>query len=132
LGERRAIIVGLLFGITAFLIYGFGESGFWVWVAIPIAALWGFYAPAAQTLMTQRVSASEQGQLQGALGSLMGIAMIVAPILYPQIFAFAIDAKAQVPAGIPILGAPFFVAALLLIAALAVAARATHPARAGA
>jgi DHA1 family tetracycline resistance protein-like MFS transporter len=130
LGERRAIIVGLLFGITAFLIYAFGESGFWVWVAIPIAALWGFYAPAAQTLMTQRVSPSEQGQLQGALGSLMGIAMIVAPILYPQVFAAAIDAKGLVPAGLPILGAPFFVAALLLIAALAVAMRATQPARA--
>jgi DHA1 family tetracycline resistance protein-like MFS transporter len=127
LGERRAIIVGLLFGITAFLIYAFGESGFWVWVAIPIAALWGFYAPAAQTLMTQRVSPSEQGQLQGALGSLMGIAMIVAPILYPQIFAAAIDAKAQMPAGLPILGAQFFVGALLLIAALAVAVRATRP-----
>lgn len=126
LGERRAMIVGLSFGIAAFLIYAFGETGFWVWVAIPVAALWGIYAPAAQTLMTQHVRASEQGRLQGALGSLMGIAMIIAPILYPQIFAAAIDAKSMAP-GLPLLGAPFFVAALLLIAALAVAARATRP-----
>lgn len=126
LGERRAIIVGLTFGIIAFLIYAFGPTGFWVWVAIPIAALWGFYAPAAQNLMTQRVSPSQQGQLQGALGSLMSIAMIIAPILYPQVFALAIDAKDLAP-GLPLLGAPFFVAALLLMAALAVAWRVTRP-----
>jgi DHA1 family tetracycline resistance protein-like MFS transporter len=126
LGERRSMIVGLLFGIVAFLIYGFGDTGFWVWVAIPIAALWGFYAPAAQTLMTQTVSPSEQGRLQGALGSLMGIAMIIAPILYPQVFAAAIDAKRLAP-GWPLLGAPFFVAAALLIAALAVVIPATRP-----
>lgn len=127
LGERRAIVVGLAFGVTAFLMYGFGETGMWVWFAIPVAAIWGLYAPAAQTLMTQRVSASEQGRLQGALGSLMGVAMIIAPLLYPQIFAAAIDLKKTAP-GIPyLLGAPFFVAALLLAAALAVAWQATRP-----
>lgn len=127
LGERRAIRVGLMFGITAFLIYGFGETGFWVWIAIPIAALWAIYGPAAQTLMTQQVTPSEQGRLQGALGSLMGIAMIIAPILYPQVFALAIDAKKAMPATPFLLGAPFFVAALLLMAALAVAWRVTRP-----
>ena len=126
LGERRSMIVGLLFGIVAFLIYAFGETGFWAWVAIPIAALWGFYAPAAQTLMTQEVGPSEQGRLQGALGSLMGIAMIIAPLLYPQVFAAAIDAKHLAP-GWPLLGAPFFVAAALLIAALVAATEATKP-----
>ncbi len=125
LGERRAILTGLAFGIAGFLIYAFGETALWVWVAIPIAALWGFYGPAAQTLMTQRVDPTEQGQLQGALGSLMGIAAIIAPILYPNVLAAAIEAKATAP-GWPLLGAPFFVAAALLIAAIIVAERATR------
>lgn len=128
LGERRAILTGLAFGIAGFLIYAFGETALWVWVAIPIAALWGFYGPAAQTLMTQRVDPTEQGQLQGALGSLMGIAAIIAPILYPNVLAAALEAKATAP-GWPLLGAPFFVAAALLIAALIVAERATRPPR---
>jgi DHA1 family tetracycline resistance protein-like MFS transporter len=76
--------------------------------------------------MTQEVGPSEQGRLQGALGSLMGIAMIIAPLLYPQVFAAAIDAKDMAP-GWPLLGAPFFVAAALLVAALVAATAATKP-----
>ena len=125
LGERRSILTGLSFGIAGFLIYAFGEASYWVWIAIPISALWGFYGPAAQTLMTQRVNPNEQGQLQGALGSLMGIASIIAPILYPNSLAFAIEARADAP-GWPLLGAPFFVAAALLIAAFIVAERVTR------
>ncbi|MDZ4739184.1 MAG: TCR/Tet family MFS transporter [Alphaproteobacteria bacterium] len=126
LGERRAIIVGLCFGISGFLIYTFGSTGFWVWVAIPVAALWSFYGPAAQSLMSQRVSPSEQGQLQGALGSMNGISFIIAPIVYPLIFAAAIDMK-DGAGSLPVLGAPFFAAALLLLAALVIAERTTRP-----
>ena len=123
LGARRSLIVGLLFGITGFLIYAIGPTDISVWIAIPIAALWGFYGPAAQTLMTQHVGPSQQGQLQGALGSLMGIASIISPPLYTNVFAAAIEWKSKVPSAIPILGAPFFVAAFLLICALIVAWR---------
>jgi DHA1 family tetracycline resistance protein-like MFS transporter len=128
LGERRSMIVGLSCGITAFLIYAVGPTDISVWIAIPIGALWGFYGPAAQTLMTQSVSPTEQGRLQGALGSMMGIAMIIAPLLYPQIFAAAIDFNNATPLpDVPVLGAPFFVAAFLLMCALAIIWRATQP-----
>jgi DHA1 family tetracycline resistance protein-like MFS transporter len=108
------------------LIYAIGPSDISVWIAIPIAALWGFYTPAAQTIMTQRVDPSQQGQLQGALGAMMGIASIISPALYTNVFALSIEAKGAAGA-FPILGAPFFVAAALLIAALIVAERATRP-----
>ena len=55
----------------------------------------------------------------------MGIAAIIAPILYPNVLAAALEAKATAP-GWPLLGAPFFVAAALLIAAIIVAERATR------
>jgi DHA1 family tetracycline resistance protein-like MFS transporter len=127
LGERRSMIVGLSCGITAFLIYAVGPSDISIWIAIPIGALWGFYGPAAQTLMTQSVPANQQGALQGALGSLMGISMIIAPILYPRVFAAAIDFNAATPLpDLPILGAPFFVAAFLLMCALAIVWRSTQ------
>ena len=120
LGARRALVVGLLFGITAFVIYAVGPTATYVWIAIPIGALWGFYGPAAQSLMTQQVSPSQQGQLQGALGSLMGIASIIAPPLYTNAFATAIDWHDKISATIPLLGLPFFIAAFLLVCALAV------------
>lgn len=126
LGERRAIIVGLSFGILGFTLYAIGPTGTWVWVAIPVSAMWAFYGPAAQSLMTQRVSPSEQGRLQGALGSMNGISFIIAPILYPQAFALALDAQ-QTVGPWPILGAPFFIAAFLLCIAFVFAERATRP-----
>ncbi|MEQ1752625.1 MAG: TCR/Tet family MFS transporter [Micropepsaceae bacterium] len=126
LGERRSIIMGLSFGIFGFLMYAIGPTGTWVWVAIPLSALWAFYGPAAQSLMTQRVSPSEQGRLQGALGSMNGISFIIAPVLYPQAFALALDAQETLGPW-PILGAPFFIAALLLCFAFVLAERATRP-----
>jgi len=116
LGERKAIIVGLLFGIAGFLIYAIGPTDRSIWIGIPIAALWGFYSPAAQTLMSQQVGPGQQGQLQGALGSLMGVAAIISPPLYTRVFAEAIEWKDRVP----LLGAPFYVAALCLVIALVV------------
>lgn len=125
IGERRSIIYGLSFGIVGFFIYALGPSGTWVWVAIPISALWSFYGPAAQSLLSRSVSASEQGRLQGALASMNGIASIVAPVIYPQSFAFALDAQATLGPW-PVLGAPFFIAGTLLVGALVLAERATR------
>lgn len=125
LGERQAMLFGLLCGILGFLIYAFGPTGNWIWIAIPVSALWAFYGPAAQSMMSQRVDPSEQGRLQGALASMNGIAFIIAPVLYPQIFAAALDAKDAAGAW-PILGAPFFVAAGLLMGAFYFAERVTR------
>ena len=126
LGARRAMIVGLLFGISGFLIYGIGPISISVWIAIAVSALWGFYTPAAQSIMTQTVSPTEQGRLQGALGSLMGLAAIISPPLYTNVLALALQTRDAHPA-LPIMGAPFFLAAFLLICALAAATIATRP-----
>lgn len=127
IGERKAMMFGLFCGIIGFLIYAVGPTGNWVWLAIPVSALWAFYGPAAQSMMSQRVDPSEQGRLQGALGSMNGIAFIIAPVLYPQIFAVALDMKDSAD-GWPVLGAPFFVAAALLVGALFFAERVTRTA----
>ena len=97
LGPRRSMAAGLMFGITGFLDLCRRPNRMSVWIAIPIAALWGFYTPAAQSIMTQRVGPSQQGQLQGALGSMMGLAAIVSPPLYTNVFALAIEAKDRSP-----------------------------------
>jgi DHA1 family tetracycline resistance protein-like MFS transporter len=71
--------------------------------------------------MTRRAGADEQGQLQGAIGSINGIASMIAPILFTQAFAVAVGRFKGV--GLP--GAPFILAGLLLVAALIVGWRVT-------
>ena len=79
-------------------------------------------SPASQSLMSQRLEPHEQGQLQGALTSLMAFSGLFGPGLFTQVFASAIDPKH----GLHLPGAPFFVSSALLVLALVVAERATR------
>jgi DHA1 family tetracycline resistance protein-like MFS transporter len=122
LGERTALLVGLVFGTLGFTIYGLATNGTIFWMGVPAQGLWGLYGPSLQGLMTRRVEPSEQGQLQGAIGSLRGVAFMIGPGLFTQTFASFIGPRASwhLP------GAPFLLAALLLASAMAVAARVTR------
>lgn len=118
LGERRALITGLSLGTLAFALIGYAPSGAAMIAAIIVTALWGLAGPPAQSLMTHRVSLKEQGELQGALGSIRSIAMLIGPGLFSMLFAYSIDTKAhawQLP------GAPWYLAALLLALTVALA-----------
>jgi DHA1 family tetracycline resistance protein-like MFS transporter len=75
-GERNSLFAGLLFGAMGFALFGWARAGWIFLAAVPVNALWGLAGPPSQSMMTQRVSASEQGELQGAMSSLRGLAMI--------------------------------------------------------
>jgi len=122
-GERRTLLAGLLCGGAGFSVYGLASTGWLYCAGIPIMALWGLAFPAAQALMTRHVGASEQGQLQGAIASLTGIAGLVGPALFTQTFSRFIDQDRlwQLP------GAPYLLASLMLCGAAAIAWRATKP-----
>jgi DHA1 family tetracycline resistance protein-like MFS transporter len=122
-GERGALAIGLLFGALGFAVYGVAPSGWLFCVGIPLMALWGLESPVANGLMSKRVSPTEQGQLQGANASIQGIANLVAPVIFAQLFAYAIGAGR----GWNLPGAPFLLAALLLVAAAALAWQVTRP-----
>jgi len=121
LGERRSLAIGLASGAVGMIVYGLAPTGRLFLAGIAMTALYGLSHPSLQSLMTRRVGPSEQGQLQGANGSLNGIASMIAPILFTQAFALAIGPFRD----FNLAGAPFLLAALLLIAAVAVALRAT-------
>ena len=126
IGERRTLLMGLLFGTAGFAVYGMAATGLLFWLGTPLMALWGISGPAGQGLMTRRVSPSEQGQLQGANSSVRGITGLIGPGLFTLTFASFIGARRDW--NLP--GAPFLLASLLLAAALVVAWRVTRPVRA--
>lgn len=121
-GERKAALTGLLFGAIGFAIYGWAPVPAMFWVGAPIMALWGFFTPSAQALMTRRVGACAQGQLQGAVHSLRGITGMIGPGLFTFTFATAI-APAH---GWSLPGAPFLLSSGLLVLALLLAWRVTR------
>jgi DHA1 family tetracycline resistance protein-like MFS transporter len=114
LGERRALVIGLLFGAAGFAVYGVAPTGALFAAGVPVMALWGLSSPAGQALMSNRLGPSEQGQLQGALTCLMGVAGILGPPMFTFTFAAAV-ARGQLP------GAPFLLSAVLLAGAAVLA-----------
>jgi DHA1 family tetracycline resistance protein-like MFS transporter len=125
LGERPVLLIGLLFGAAGFAIYGLATTGSTFWLGVPVMSLWGFAGAATQGLMTRRVQPSEQGQLQGANNSLRGITGLIGPGLFTLTFAKFIGAwrNWDIP------GAPFMLAALLLVGAMVLAWKVTRRTR---
>ena len=118
IGEKNALAFGLLMGAVGFWIYGYAPTGAIFLIGVPVMALWGFAQPAATALMTHEVGADEQGRLQGANASLMGLSGLIAPWAFAMAFAFSID-----PAkGLNVPGLPFYAAALLMAIGVVVAA----------
>ncbi|MFN5411655.1 TCR/Tet family MFS transporter [Bradyrhizobium sp.] len=119
LGERGALLLGLCSGTLGFLIFGLAPTGMLSWLGIPAMALWGVSGAAIQALMTRLVPADRQGQLQGATSSVQSMAQLAGPFLFTLTFAYFIGATA--PVHLP--GAPFLLASMLLVVALAIALR---------
>jgi MFS transporter, DHA1 family, tetracycline resistance protein len=117
LGERRTLFAGLLLGALGFALFGWAGTSALFLLAVPINCLWGLAGPSSQSMMTQQVSPSEQGELQGAIGSVRGLAMVMGPMLFSVTFAtFIAPGRPE-----PLPAAPWYLAASLLVVATAVA-----------
>jgi DHA1 family tetracycline resistance protein-like MFS transporter len=123
LGERRTLYIGQFFGAVGMVMAGIARGGALYIASIPVISMWNISFPAAQGMMTHRVSEREQGELQGAIGSLRSIAFVIGPFLFSGTFAFFINPKHafQLP------GAPYYLAAALLFTAMLMATRLEQP-----
>jgi MFS transporter, DHA1 family, tetracycline resistance protein len=118
LGERRAILVGLLVSVIVTSLYGIVPQG-WMVYPVMVVALFGWITaqPATMALMSRAIPPDEQGLLQGAVASLNSLTAVVAPPVWSGVFAYFVSAAA--PAIVP--GAAFFGAASVFALALGVA-----------
>ncbi len=114
IGERRTMYLGLSCGVVGFAVYGLATVPAVFLAGIPAMGLWGLTSPAVQGLMTARVGQDEQGRLQGALSSLMGVGALIGPLMFTQCFALAIGPLV----GLDLPGAPFLLASSLLAVGL--------------
>ena len=119
-GERRTLYIGQLFGALGMLFAGLAISGAFFFLSIPVMMLWTISSPAAQGMMTRRVSESEQGELQGAIGSLCSLAWIIRAWrvhIHFRVFHRPGRGRWNLP------GAPWYLGAFLLFVAMLMATR---------
>lgn len=119
LGERRTALIGLVLGVAAYGVFGVAPTGALFLAGIALVALYGIAGPAIQSLMSQRADPTVQGHLQGAIGSLRAITGMVGPLLFTQLFSTVVASGGQ---GV-VLGAPYLLAAALLLTGLLLALR---------
>lgn len=110
-GERRAAMVGLFAGIAVYLCYAFATQGWMLYVGILGWSIGALAWPSINSILSQEIPASAQGELQGGLASLVSLASILGPLMMTQLFGYAAGAAA--PVHFP--GAPFLLAAILTL-----------------
>ena len=119
-GTERTAYIGLVATIGSFLGYALVPHGWMVYGVIVLGAAQGFVAPSVQSLMSGRIPADAQGELQGALASVSSLVSILSPPFMTQTFAWFSAGSA--PLYFP--GAPFIAAALFSVLALVALIRA--------
>jgi DHA1 family tetracycline resistance protein-like MFS transporter len=118
-GEKATLYIGQFFGSIGMFVAGIARNSVEFFASIPIISLWNISMPAAQSMMTHRVSEREQGELQGALQSMRSITFIIGPWLFLRVFSWFIDPKHA----LHLPGAPYYLAAALLFAAMLMSTR---------
>lgn len=122
-GEKKTLYIGQFFGAIGMFVAGLARNSLQFFASIPIISLWNISMPAAQSMMTHRVSEREQGELQGALQSMRSITFIIGPIMFLRVFSWFIDPKNN----IHLPGAPYYLAATMLFVAMLMATRIQQP-----
>lgn len=121
-GQRRAMALGAIAGTIGFATYGFAATVPVFWLGVLLYAPAGVFNPSLMGMLSKRVGATEQGQLQGANSSIMGIAGLLGPGLFTLSFAWAI----RDGAGGAFPGLPFLIAAVLFAGAGIIGWRSTR------
>jgi DHA1 family tetracycline resistance protein-like MFS transporter len=92
LGERGAVIFGMTLGVAGFAAIGLAPTAPLFWAGLIVVMFSSISFPNLSSLLSQRVGVDQQGQLQGALAILFGLAQLVGPIVFSNVFAWSIGA----------------------------------------
>ena len=115
-GEWNTAKFALGLNAVVLIVTGFISSTLFLFMLMPVMALGVIASPALQGMMSQATSSERQGELQGVLASVQGLAMIISPLLMTSLFR-TFTSKTT-PLYLP--GAPFIAAASLCALALAI------------
>ncbi len=113
-GEWNTARAALALNAVVLVATGFISSTLFLFLLMPVMALGVITSPALQGMMSNATSSENQGELQGVLASVQGLAMIISPLLMTSLFrTFTSETT---PLYLP--GAPFIAAAALCATAL--------------
>src|SRR6187549_1648510 len=117
LGNERSIYLGLLLYSLGLVMFAFATEGWMMFAFLIPYCLGGIAGPSLQSVLAGHVPPNEQGELQGALTSLMSLTTILGPLLMNNLFKFFTTGKDH----IHFPGAPFLLGAIFMLGSIIVA-----------
>jgi DHA1 family tetracycline resistance protein-like MFS transporter len=111
LGNERSIYLGLAIYALGMLAFAFANQTWMMFVFMIPYCLGGIAGPALQATLSGQVPRNEQGELQGALTSMISLTSIVGPLTMTSLFAYFTRPGAPVR----FTGAPFLLGSFLLM-----------------
>ncbi len=111
LGNEKSIYLGLILYSTGLALFAFSTEGWMMFISLLPYCLGGLAGPAMQATMASHVPRNEQGELQGALTSIMSLTTIIGPLIMNNLFKYFTTDKA--PFYFP--GIPFFLGTIFML-----------------
>jgi DHA1 family tetracycline resistance protein-like MFS transporter len=88
IGNEKSVYFGLGLYALGLLLFAFASESWMMFVFLIPYCLGGICGPALQAIISGHVPPNEQGELQGALTSLMSVTSIVGPLLMTGSFSY--------------------------------------------
>ena len=117
LGNEKSIYLGLFLYTVGLVLFAFASEGWMMFVFLVPYCLGGIAGPSLQAIISQHVPPNEQGELQGALTSLMSLTTIIGPLIMNNLFKYFTTNKA--PFYFP--GVSFLLGALFMLLSILIA-----------
>jgi DHA1 family tetracycline resistance protein-like MFS transporter len=111
LGNEKSVYLGLMFYSMGLFLFAFATQSWMMFVFLIPYCLGGIAGPALQAIMSGNVPKNEQGELQGAITSIMSLTSIFGPMLMNNLFAWF--TKPTAPVYFP--GVSFLLGAVLIL-----------------
>jgi DHA1 family tetracycline resistance protein-like MFS transporter len=96
IGQEKSVYFGLGLYTIGFILFGLANHSWMMFAFMIPYAMGGIAGPSLQGIISNHVPVNEQGELQGALTSLMSAASIIGPLLMTNIFAYFTSTKSSV------------------------------------
>jgi len=96
IGNEKSIYLGLSLYAAGLVLFAFATQSWMMFAFLVPYCLGGICGPSLQSVISGHVPANQQGELQGALTSLMSLTTIIGPLIMNSTFAFFTSDKAPV------------------------------------
>jgi DHA1 family tetracycline resistance protein-like MFS transporter len=117
IGDEKSVYIGLALYTLGLTLFAFATETWMMFAFLVPYCLGGICGPSLQSILAAHIPPNEQGELQGAMTSLMSLTTIIGPIMMNHLFKYFTSDKA--PFQFP--GVSFLLGAILMLFSIVIA-----------